>query len=131
MEELRHAVRLRLGAVTSIATIRASMWALLAMERARRQLGRGGLDAVRLKPPPKLPPDAEKGVRAALRLRKHTCLVRAAVRQEWFASQGSHRDIVIGVTAPNDDFQAHAWLEGDPPCHSEGYDELLRRSTRR
>jgi hypothetical protein len=53
------------------------------------------------------------------------------VLQEWFAAQGSLRDIVIGVTAPNSDFQAHAWLEGDPPCHSEGFKELLRRSTLR
>jgi hypothetical protein len=82
---------------------------------------------VRLRPPPKLPPEAEKGVSAVLRYRRNTCLVRAAVRQKWFASRGSHRDIVIGVTAPNSDFQAHAWLDGDPPCHSEGFEELLRR----
>jgi hypothetical protein len=113
--------------LNGVATMRAAWWALLAIERARHQLAAGGLDAVHLKPPPKLPPEAERGVRAAFRFRRHTCLVRAAVRQEWFASQGSHRYIVIGVTAPNNDFRAHAWLEGDPPCHSEGFEELLKR----
>jgi hypothetical protein len=119
------------GPINGIASLRAGWWTLLAIERTRRQLSRGGLDAMRLKRPPKLPAEAEKGVRVALRYRKHTCLVGAAVRQEWFASQGSHRDIVIGVTAPKDDFQAHAWLEGDPPCHSEGFQELLRHPTLR
>jgi Transglutaminase-like superfamily len=114
--------------MNGIASVRAGWWTLLAIERVRRQLSRGGgLDSVHLSPPPKLPPEAEKGVHAVLRYRRNTCLVRAAVRQQWFASQGSHRDIVIGVTAPKNDFQAHAWLDGDPPCHSEGFEELLRR----
>jgi hypothetical protein len=107
--------------------MRAGWWALLAIRRTRRQLGKGGIDAVRVKPAPSVPAQAELGVRAAFRLWGQTCLVRAAVLQEWFASQGSHRDIVIGVTAPDEDFRAHAWLEGDPPCHSEGFDELVRR----
>ena len=112
--------------MTDIASMRAAWWSLRAIRQTRRQLGSGGLDALRLKPPPKLPPGAVKGVRATFRLWEQTCLVHAAVLQKWFASQGSHRDIVIGVTAPNDDFLAHAWLEGDPPCHSEGFEELLR-----
>jgi hypothetical protein len=114
-----------------LATVRAVWWAMCAIQQARRQLGAGGLDAVRLTPPPGLPPDAEKGVFAALRLRRQGCLVRATVRQEWYAAQGSPRDIVIGVTAPNSGFHAHAWLEGDPPCHSEGFQELLRRPSLR
>jgi hypothetical protein len=118
--------------MNTVASLRAAWWTLLAIERARRQLSRGGdLDAVRVGPPPKLPPEAEKGVHAVLRYRRNTCLVRAVVRQRWFASQGSHRDIVIGVTAPNSGFQAHAWLDGDPPCHSERFEELLRRPSLR
>lgn len=113
--------------MNGIATVRAGWWTLLAIERARRQLRRGGAGAFHVKPPPKLPPEAEKGVHVVLRFRRHTCLVRAVVRQQWFASQGSPRDIVIGVTAPNSEFQAHAWLDGDPPCHSEGFEELVRR----
>lgn len=66
-------------------------------------------------------------MRAVLRRRSDTCLVRATVRQAWHAAHGVHRDLVIGVTAPGRGFQAHAWLDGDPPCHSEGFHELLRR----
>jgi Transglutaminase-like superfamily len=117
--------------LTGLAKIRASYWSVRAIRQARRQLGSGGLDAIRLKPPPNLPPDAERAVRAPFRLWGQTCLVHAAVLQEWFASQGEYRDIVIGVKAPNSDFQAHAWLDGDPPCHSEGFEELLRRPSRR
>jgi hypothetical protein len=117
--------------LTGIANTRAVWWSLRVIRQARRQLGSGGLDALRLEPPPKLPPDAERWVRAPFRLWGQTCLVHAAVLQEWFASQGLHRDIIIGVTAPNSDFQAHAWLDGDPPCHSEGYQELLRRPSHR
>ncbi len=116
--------------MTGIAKARAAWWSLKAIRQARRQL-ENGLDALRLEPPPKLPPAAERGVRAPFRLWGQTCLVHAAVLQEWFASQGLHRDIVIGVTAPNSDFQAHAWLDGDPPDHSEGYEELLRRPSHR
>jgi hypothetical protein len=107
--------------------MRAGWWALLAIRRARRQLDKGGIEAVRLRPPPSLPPEAEIGVRAAFRLWSQPCLIYAAVRQEWLAARGCYRDIVIGVTAPNDNFRAHAWLDGDPPCHSEGFEELVRR----
>jgi hypothetical protein len=117
--------------MNALATVRAGWWGLRARRQARRQLARRGLDAVRLKPPPKLPPDAEAGVLLALRFQKQSCLVRATVLQEWFASQGARRDIVIGVTAPNSGFEAHAWLDGDPPCHSEGFQELLRQPARR
>ena len=113
-----------------LATMRAGWWGMRAVRQARRQLAGRGLDAVRLSPPPKLPPDAEAGVLLALGLQRQSCLVRATVLQEWFASQGSRRDIVIGVTAPNSGFEAHAWLDGDPPCHSEGFEELLRQPAR-
>ena len=76
---------------------------------------------------PKLPAAAELGVSASLRLRREACLVRAAVRQQWFAAHGSPRDIVIGVRGPAHEMTAHAWLDGDSPCHSEGFEELLRR----
>jgi hypothetical protein len=55
------------------------------------------------------------------------CLVRASVRQAWYAAHGDLRDVVIGVTAPSGGFAAHAWLDGDAPCHSDGFHELLRR----
>jgi hypothetical protein len=107
--------------------MRAAWWAFWSARRARTQLREGGLDAVRLQPPPRLPPSADLGVSVALRVRNDTCLVRAAVRQRWHAAHGSPRDIVIGVRGTAPDIAAHAWLDGDPPCHSEGFEELLRR----
>ena len=80
-----------------------------------------------LRPPPRLPSSADLGVSAALRLSKEACLVQAAVRQQWLAAQGSPRDLVIGVRGTGPGIAAHAWLDGDPPCHSEGFEELLRR----
>ena len=107
--------------------LRAAWWAFWAAHRARRQLRGGGIDTVRLPAPPSLPPAAELGVSASLRLRKEACLVRAVVRQQWHATHGSPRDVVIGVRGPARGLHAHAWLDGDPPCHSEGFVELLRR----
>jgi len=56
--------------------------------------------------------------------------MRALVLQTWHAAQGQPRDLVIGVTPPGEDFKAHAWLDGDPPCEHEGFIELLRRPAR-
>jgi hypothetical protein len=111
-----------------IPTLRAAWWALRATRDARRQLGSRGFDSVRLEAPPTLPAPAEIGVSAVLRLKNEACLVRAMVRQAWHSAHGSSRDIVIGVRKPGGNFQAHAWLEGDPPCHAEGFQELLRVS---
>jgi hypothetical protein len=66
-----------------------------------------------------------------MRLARPSCLVRARVLQAWYLAHGRVRDIVIGVTAPSAGFAAHAWLEGDPPCHSEGFTELMRQPARR
>jgi hypothetical protein len=113
------------------ATLRAAWWAFWAARRAEQQLRGGGIEAVHLSPPPSLPASAEMGVSAALRVRREACLVRAAVRQRWLAAHDSPRDIVIGVQGPTASLRAHAWLEGDPPCHSEGFEELLRRPAAR
>ena len=56
-----------------------------------------------------------------------TCLERATVLQAWDAAHDRPRELIIGVTSPRKGFRAHAWLEGDPPCHEEGFTELLRR----
>jgi hypothetical protein len=64
---------------------------------------------------------------AVLRRGRYTCLVSATVRQAWYAAQGDRREVVIGVTAPREGFRAHAWLEGDAPCHEHSFEELLRR----
>ena len=77
-----------------------------------------------LSEPPSLPPSSARGVRVVLRNRPNSCLERALVLQRWEAAQGYPRDVVIGVTAP-DDFKAHAWLDGDPSESGE-FAELLR-----
>jgi hypothetical protein len=110
------------------ANLRAAWWALRAASATRRGLARGGLDdALPAPPPPALPAEAERGVRAALRRRGHTCVVDSIVLQRWYAAHGKSRDLVVGVIGRGEDFRAHAWLEGDPP-HSDGpFQELLRR----
>jgi hypothetical protein len=89
-----------------------------------------GWDAAEL---PRVPDVHEKSLRAVeavLRRTGATCLPAAIVRQAWFAAHGSERDLVVGVTAPSRGFEAHAWLDGDPPCHVKRYQELLKRPAR-
>jgi len=108
-------------------TLRAAWWTLRALRSARRQLSDRPFDEIVLPPVPRLQAGAGRGVAAVLRRRSDTCLVRATVRQAWFGSQGMPRDLVIGVTAPQRGFKAHAWLDGDTPCHEDQFHELVRR----
>ena len=64
-------------------------------------------------------------MRAVLRRTEDTCLVRSIVLQRWYAAHGEPRDLIIGVTSPDDEFEAHAWLEDEPV--DERFRELLRR----
>jgi hypothetical protein len=108
-----------------LAALRGAAWAARAALSAHRQLRSVELARVRLPAVPVLPRGAGRGVHAVLRRTRPTCLERALVRQRWLAGQGDARDLVIGVrTGPP--FAAHAWLEGDPPASSAGYDELSR-----
>ena len=116
--------------VFDIVSLRAAWWTVRAARRARRQLAHGSLDNLVLPAVPPLPYEGRRAVGAVLRRRSDTCLVRASVRQAWDAAHGVPRDLVIGVTAPGSGFKAHAWLDGDPPCQSEGFHELLRRPPR-
>ena len=114
----------------TLPNVRAALWTLRALRIARRELRAGGWESIELPRAPRLPDSAERAVEAVLRRAGATCLPRAVVRQAWFVGQGSHRDIVVGVTAPTSGFEAHAWLAGEPPCHPEVYKELLRRSAK-
>jgi hypothetical protein len=107
-----------------LPTLRAAWWTLRALHQARRGLAQPALALPALSEPPSLPASAERGVGAVLRRRPASCLERALVLQRWEASQGYPRDVVIGVTSP-DDFAAHAWLDGDPDEAGE-FAELLR-----
>ena len=102
------------------ANLRAAWWAFRTASRTRRLLTERGLDAaVASPPPPALPVEAGRGVRAALRRRRESCLVNSIVLQAWEAAHGCDRDLVIGITGPNG-FRAHAWLEGDPHADDSG-----------
>jgi hypothetical protein len=111
-----------------IPTARAALWAHRAVRRARKEIQRGHTIPQRLPNPPRLPVRAERGVTAMLARRQVACLIHAAVWQAWLSAQGAPRDLIIGVTAPGPTFRAHAWLDGDPPCHAQHYHVLLRRA---
>jgi hypothetical protein len=106
------------------AMLRAAWWTARSLRRARRQLRDGAFADLWLPPPPELPDEAFRGVRAVLRRVSPTCLERALVLQRWFAAHGSSRDVVIGVMAPADGFAAHAWLDGEDEAGQ--YSELTR-----
>ena len=108
--------------------LRAALWTWRAARKARGSLRTKGIDgALDLPKVPLVAASSEKAVRSVLRRTGQTCLVRAKVLQAFRSAHGSHLDLIIGVTAPSKGFKAHAWLEGEPPCHDEGFTELLRR----
>ncbi|TQN37940.1 transglutaminase superfamily protein [Blastococcus colisei] len=104
----------------------AGAWAYVALNRLRRELPQRGISAVVVRPRLVLPSGME-GIRAVLRRRGATCLERSLILQRWLASQGHPTEVVIGVSAPGEEFAAHAWLAGygfDP--ESLRYKELMR-----
>jgi hypothetical protein len=111
-----------------VPTLRAAFWTWRAITNVKRDLVRSRLDEVHAPTVPELPDSAGRGVAAALRRLSPTCLVQAIVLQSWHEAHGRPRDIIIGVTLPSEGFKAHAWLDGDPPCHDEGFNELVRRA---
>ena len=110
-----------------MASVREPWWTLRAVRTSRRGLRLPGFGADRLPPPPPVAVGAGHAVRGVLRRRPQTCLVEAVVLQRWYAAHDDRRDLVIGVTSPAQGFHAHAWVDGDPTCHSAGFVELLRR----
>jgi hypothetical protein len=101
-------------------------WATVAAWMVRRQLKRDGVRA-RALPPPRLGPRAGLGVMGALHRLEPTCLERALVQQAWLASQGSMRDVVIGVPLDGMRTQpAHAWVDGTDRVSPQRYHEIHR-----
>lgn len=109
-----------------LGNVRGAAWALRAHYAARRDLRLGRVDDVRVPTPPRLPSEAVRGVRGALRRSRPTCLERALVLQSWDAAHGRVREIVIGVTQRRGAIVAHAWLEGDTEPGMEDFRELTR-----
>lgn len=112
------------------SNLRAAVWTLRALRVAKKALSTGRWDEVQLPRVPDVPDASLRAVESVLRRTGATCLPAAIVRQAWFAAHGSERDLVVGVTAPSRGFEAHAWLEGDPPCHFKRYQEFLKRPAR-
>jgi Transglutaminase-like superfamily len=106
------------------ASLRAALWALLALRRTRRSLRRERFSDVSVSPPPRLPGRARRGVDAVLRRWDPTCLERALVLQAWEREHGGSRDVVIGVRGSGQTLTAHAWLDGESDLGS--YEELIR-----
>jgi hypothetical protein len=107
--------------------LRGFWWADRALRAARRGLsGCGRISALALPVAPRLPAGGGRGVEALLRLRRHTCLEEALVRQRFLASHGACRDIVIGVRSGREGFVAHAWLEGGEDAAAVHFHELTR-----
>ena len=95
---------------------RCGWWAARSVRAVRRELRVRPVGEVRVPPPPTAPGRrGERGVSLALRRFEPSCLERALVLQRWLAARGDPRDVVIGVTAPDADFRAHAWLDGESP----------------
>jgi hypothetical protein len=113
------------------ARLRARRWAELAARDVRRQLDQGLLEHIRVPEPPPLANWTMRTVHDHLVAAGHTCLVRALVTQEWLTARGLERDVIIGVSRPQD-FEAHAWIDGEPLVDSATrYTELMRLPARR
>ena len=109
-----------------LPAIRAALWARRSIRQARRRLQAESVEHVTLPLPPSLPPSAERGVWAVFRRAHPTCLEQAVVLQAWRARAGDVRDVVIGVRGNGDDFEAHAWLDGEPDPQAAEFLEIAR-----
>jgi hypothetical protein len=116
----------RIPRLLAPSSLRAAVWAVVALRRTRRDLAAHGIEGARVMPPPRLPASARAGVLAVVRRRPTTCLEKALVLQRWEAAHGAGADVVIGVVGPRDGFHAHAWLETMPDGQPDAFQELLR-----
>ena len=117
---------MKLTRLTDAGAWRGALWARRAVRDARRQLRDGNLKDLSVAPPYGLPPSADYGVHAVLRRLPSTCLERAVVLQRWRIAQGDPREIVIGVLREEDEFKAHAWVEGEDDQLAPAFEELMR-----
>jgi hypothetical protein len=109
-----------------LATLKAFWWADRALRATRQGLRSGRMFGLALPKVPRLPEGGTRGVEARLRLRGHTCLEQALVRQRFLASQGAPRDVVIGVQSSCTGFVAHAWVDGEDDPAARQFVELTR-----
>jgi hypothetical protein len=109
-----------------LPSLRAALWTRRTLRLARRRLQDDPVERVVLPLPPALPPSAERGVWAVFRRAAPTCLERAVVLQAWRERFGVSRDVVIGVRGTGSDFEAHAWLDGEPDPQAAEFLEIAR-----
>ena len=109
-----------------VDSMRAAWWALLATLRLRLRLRRSGLERCSVPGPPALRAEARRGVHAALKVLRGTCLERAIVLQRWLGARGDARDVVIGVAGSMGTFRAHAWVDGEPDALRSEFAEITR-----
>jgi Transglutaminase-like superfamily len=127
---LRGLERLRHLTEPGLPTVRGAGWAMLALRRLRREIPREGLD-VRVLAPPRTAPTGLRGVEAALRLRRATCLERSLIVQRWLMAFGSRHDVLLGVGRGSGTMEAHAWIHRyDPDVEGEGLELLSRIAPR-
>ena len=106
-----------------IGTLYGAWWAWSASRSARRQLRTHAVSDVRIRPPARGLAVGDRGFTAVLTRLEPSCLERALVLQAWLRAHGIARSVVIGVTAPERGFRAHAWLEGEDIA---GFTEITR-----
>jgi hypothetical protein len=104
----------------------AFLWAAVSVSQVRKQLANGRAGDALVKPPPRWALGGERGLVLAFRAMRPTCLESALVRQCWYAKHGEIRDVIIGVTSPQNAFRAHAWLDGEDDTEGAGFTELTR-----
>ena len=129
LHRLRPAIRLRALrylAEPGLPTVRGAGWATLALYRLRREIPCDGLD-VRVLAPRAASPQGVRGVEAALRLRRATCLERSLIVQRWLMASGSSHDVLVGVSGGAGSMEAHAWIDRyDSEDEGEGFRVLTR-----
>ena len=120
--------RLRRIAVSiDLRTARGALWTLQSRVAVRKQLRLSGVRDVQLPRPPSARPKDRRVTVLLLRSVTATCLERSLVLQRFDASAGVPRALIIGVTAPQRGFRAHAWLEGE---HADAeLKEIVRHET--
>jgi hypothetical protein len=135
LRRLRPVIRLRVLrylAEPGLATVRGACWAMLALHRLRREIPSEGLD-VRVLAPRSTSSAGVRGVEAALRSRRATCLERSLIVQRWLMADGSPHDVLVGVNGGGGSMEAHAWIDlydSEDEGEGEGFRVLTRVAPR-
>lgn len=117
---------------TVLAVLRPStcvgcLWALRCLAKLRADLVGEDVRRVRVAAPPAVAAGGTRAVIARVLARTGaTCLQRSLILQAWDRAHGTHRAVVVGVTAPGPQFRAHAWIDGDEVHEQQEFAEILR-----